>query len=129
MEENKLIISWTEMAKRVIKPLQIKAWFFAILMTGTMVYVCMCKNPLISFSLMGLVLIFCLMFVYYKKNIDKIKKDIYNYGAAEVYEKYYPEEYRERFGEKPLDNSLYERPSKIKNKLTQIEEITKKYQN
>lgn len=129
MEDKQIIISWTEIARRVIKPLQIKAWFFAILMTGTMFYVLTCKNSLISFSLMGLVLIFCLLFVYYKKSIDKVKKEIYNYGAGEVYEKYYPEEYKQMFGEKPMENSLYERPSKIKSRLTQIEEIAKKYQN
>lgn len=128
-EKREIIVSWNDMGKRVLRPLQIKLNIVLVLLTASGVSLYFVKDLKIVIPIMVSMFVYVGLFIYYKKRLEKVKRLIYQWGAADVYEHFYPEEFAERFGKKDIDNSLYKRESKIKNKLNKIEEITKKYEN
>jgi hypothetical protein len=128
-EKREIIVSWNDMGKRVLRPLQIKLNIVLVLLTASGVSLYFVKDLKIVIPIMVSMFVYVGFFIYYKKRIEKVKKLIYQWGAVDVYKHYYPEEFAERFGKDDIDNSLYNRESKIKNRLSKIEEITKKYDN
>jgi len=130
-EKKEFIMSWKDMGKRVLRPLEIKSKINLIMLIGSFICMYFVQNniTLIS-SLMLSNFVFIGFFIYYRKKIEKVERLIYQWGAADVYQHFYPDEYKQKFG-RVEENVIIENNdrSRIKNRLSQIEEIAKKYQN
>jgi hypothetical protein len=128
--ENTFVMSWNDMGKRVLRPLEIKSKINLVMLIGSFACMYFTKNVILIGSLMLSNFVYIGFFVYYRKRIEKVKKLIYQWGAADVYKHFYPEEYKQKF-ERVKENVIIENNdrSRIKNRLSQIEEIAKKYQN
>ena len=129
--EKTFVMSWKDMGDRVIKPLKIKSNIFLLMVLVTVICLYFTKDIRIIISLILSSFVFMGFFIYYRKRIEKVKKLIYQWGAADVYKHFYPEEFEKRFGKTDEDNVVVNNNdrSRTKNRLSQIEEIAKKYQD
>ena len=130
-EKKEFIISWKDMGKRVIKPLKIKSNIFLLMVLASVTCLYLTKDLRIILSLILSSFIFIGFFIYYRKRIENVQKLIYQWGAADVYKHFYPEEFKEKFGNTDEENVVVHNNdrSRIKSRLSQINEIAKKYEN
>jgi hypothetical protein len=128
-EKDQVLVSWSDMGKRVLRPLEIMSNIFLLLILGSGIWIYFVKDLKIIITIMLSIFVYVGLFIYYKKRLEKVKRLIYQWGAEDVYQHFYPEEFEQRFGKGDIDNSLYKRESNFKNRLSKIEEITKKYEN
>ena len=129
-EKKEFIMSWKDIGKRVIKPLKIKSNIFLLMVLASVACLYLTKDLRIILSLILSSFVFIGFFIYYRKRIENVQKLIYQWGAADVYKHFYPEEYQEKFG-RVDENVIIENNdrSRIKSRLSQINEIAKKYQD
>jgi hypothetical protein len=130
-EKKEFIMSWKDMGKRVIKPLKIKSNIFLLMVLVSIACLYLTKDLKIILSLILSSFIFIGFFIYYRKRIENVQKLIYQWGAADVYKHYYPEEFKEKFGNPDEENVVVHNNdrSRTKSRLSQINEIAKKYQD
>jgi hypothetical protein len=130
-EKKEFIMSWKDMGKRVIKPLKIKSNIFLLMVLVSVACLYLTKDLKIILSLILSSFIFIGFFIYYRKRIENVQKLIYQWGAADVYKHYYPEEFKEKFGNTDEENVVVHNNdrSRTKSRLSQINEIAKKYEN
>jgi hypothetical protein len=130
-EKKEFIMSWKDMGKRVIKPLKIKSNIFLLMVLASVACLYLTKDLRIILSLILSSFIFIGFFIYYRKRIENVQKLIYQWGAADVYKHFYPEEFKEKFGNPDEENVVVHNNdrSRTKSRLSQINEIAKKYEN
>ena len=130
-EKKEFIMSWKDMGKRVIKPLKIKSNIFLLMVLASVACLYLTKDLRIILSLILSSFVFIGFFIYYRKRIENVQKLIYQWGAADVYKHFYPEEFKEKFGNPDEENVVVHNNdrSRTKSRLSQIEEIAKKYQD
>jgi hypothetical protein len=130
-EKKEFIMSWKDMGKRVIKPLKIKSNIFLLMVLASVACLYLTKDLRIILSLILSSFVFVGFFVYYRKRIENVQKLIYQWGAADVYKHFYPEEFKEKFGNPDEENVVVHNNdrSRTKSRLSQINEIAKKYEN
>ena len=129
-EKREIIVSWKDMGKRVLRPLEIKLKITLVLLIGSGACIYFTKDLKAVIGIMVLMFVNMGLFIYYRNKIESVQRLIYQWGAADVYKHFYPKEFEKKFGkDDEIDHSLYKRESKIKNRLSKIEEITKKYDN
>ena len=129
--EKRITMSWSDMGKRVMRPLEKRSRVFLLMTLVSVFCLYLTKDLRIILSLILSSFIFIGFFIYYRKRIENVQKLIYQWGAADVYKHYYPEEFKEKFGNTDEENVVVHNNdrSRTKSRLSQINEIAKKYQD